>query len=135
MKAELPPLDDADYVRLADFRRALRGFLAFSSRAAAAAGIRPQQYQALLTIRARSGQSPVTIGALAAELMIRPHSAVGLVDRLERRGLVRRSAQGGRVAVVLTGAAQALLDGLAAVHLAELRRVGDFLAPLMRPRA
>ena len=41
----------------------------------------------LLVIRASAEPRP-TIGELAEQLFIRHHSAVGLVDRLEERGLV-----------------------------------------------
>ena len=59
-------------------------------------GSRPAQHQALLAIKGMPG--PVTVGALAAWLGIKPHSAVGLADRLTRSKLVarRRDAKDGR---------------------------------------
>ena len=59
-------MTDADYRGLAEFRRALRDFLAFSEKAAARAGLTPAQHQALLAIRGMPG--PVTVGTLATWL-------------------------------------------------------------------
>jgi len=116
-------LTDDDYRALALFRRALRRFLNFSGEAASAAGIEPQQYQALLAVRGAGAERAVTVGELAEELQIRPHSAVGLVTRLERQGLVARqrgSADRRQVFVVLTPRGQEMLAGLAAAHKEEL---------------
>lgn len=115
-------LGDKEYRLLADFRYAVRGFLAFSKQAVAEAGLAPQQYQALLAIRARRDRE-FTISDLAHELYIRHNSAVELVDRLERSDLVaRKSAGGRRIALHLTASGEAMLEGLAEVHLAELKR-------------
>lgn len=45
------PLTDAEYRSLADFRFALRRFLAFSEDAARAQGLTPAQHQLLLAVR------------------------------------------------------------------------------------
>lgn len=74
-------LAEQDYAMLADFRYTLRQFHAFSEDQAAALGLTPQQHQALLVIRGASGKR-VTVGVLAERLMLKPHSATGLVDRL-----------------------------------------------------
>lgn len=125
------PLAAADYVRLAEFRFLLRRFLVFSERAARRAGLTVQQHQALLAIKGGVEREAVTVGDLAARLAIRHHSAVGLVDRLELKGLVRRwSARSDRrqIRVALTSKAESKLARLSAVHRDELER----LAPLMR---
>lgn len=44
MAARKKNLTDADYVKLADFRYALRRFLEFSEKAAAKEGLTPQQH-------------------------------------------------------------------------------------------
>jgi DNA-binding MarR family transcriptional regulator len=75
-------LTDADYQLLADFRATLRRWLAFSEAKAAEVGLRPQQHQALLAIRAAE-PGKATIGYIANLLMLKPHSASGLIDRLE----------------------------------------------------
>ena len=120
----------AEYQALAAFRHALRRFLAFSTAAARSAGLPPQQHQALLAIKGFPGRDPVGVGELAEQLCVRPHSAVGFVDRLARRGLVRRVAAKDdhrRVQVRLTARGQALLERLSAAHRDELRRVGPEL--------
>jgi DNA-binding MarR family transcriptional regulator len=120
-----------EYQRLAEFRYLLRRFLVFSAEAAEQAGLTAQQHQALLAIKGHRGTPPLTIGALAERLGIRPHSAVGLLDRLAAKGLVRRRAASGdrrQVLIELTPAAETLLRGLTVAHRRQLRR----LAPLLR---
>src|SRR5205814_844756 len=90
-------------------------------------GLTPQQYQALLAIRAHHGsQEAMTVGTLATRLFIRHHSAVGLVDRLEARGFVERQAsQHDRrlVCLALTFNGKKALGALATTHRAELLRL------------
>ncbi|WP_341677392.1 MarR family transcriptional regulator [Niveibacterium sp. SC-1] len=122
-----------DYERLSDFRYALRCFLDFSQSAARAAGLTPQQHQALLAIKAWRGGQP-TVGDLAARLLLRHHSAVELANRLEAGGLLVREADedDGRIARLrLTEEAEALLAQLSAVHLEELRQLGPELAAML----
>jgi DNA-binding MarR family transcriptional regulator len=118
-----------DYERLAELRYLLRGFLAFSRQEAEAAGLTAQQHQALLAIKGHAG--PVTVTVLAERLAIRHHSAVGLIDRLAAKGLIRRqssSADRRRVLIELTAEAEHLLRRLSIAHRDELKRV----APLLR---
>ena len=120
----------AEYQALAAFRHALRRFLEFSTAAARTAGLPPQQHQALLAIKGFPGGDPVSVGDLAVQLCVRPHSAVGFVDRLARRGLVRRvpaKDDHRRVQVRLTARGEALLARLSAAHRDELRRIGPEL--------
>jgi DNA-binding MarR family transcriptional regulator len=120
----------ADYQALAAFRHAVRRFLDFSASAARAAGLPPQQHQALLAIKGFPGRNPMSVGELATQLCVRPHSAVGFVDRLVRRGLVRRvpaTDDRRRVHVRLTAQGDALLARLSAAHRDELRRLGPEL--------
>ena len=100
-----PPsqLDAADYESLGEFRRAIRDFLAFSEESAREQGVTSQQHQALLAIKAHAGSEPMSIGELADSLLIKNHSAVGLVARLVERGLVSRHAsEADRRRVLLT---------------------------------
>src|ERR1700756_810849 len=83
-------LTQADYERLAEFRYLLRRFLVFSEEAAERAGLTAQQHQALLVIKGRRGSEPMPTGRLAERLAIRHHSAVGLIDRLIAKNLIRR---------------------------------------------
>ncbi len=122
------------YEMLAALRHALRRFLNFSQAAAVAAGLTPQQHQALLALKGFPGRDHVLVGELAARLHLRHHSAVGLVDRLEQRQLVRRTPareDRRRVEVRLTARGEALIRKLSAVHLAELRQHGPELHRLL----
>jgi DNA-binding MarR family transcriptional regulator len=86
-------LTDADYERLLEFRAALRRFLKWSGSQAARVGIPPTQHQLLLAIRgSRDHERGPTIGAVAESLVLKPHSAVELVDRATAAGLVERVA-------------------------------------------
>jgi DNA-binding MarR family transcriptional regulator len=127
-------LSDLDYRTLASFRAALRRFLRFSEQAAAASGLSPRQYQALLALRGSAGHR-LGLGALAEELDIRHHSAVGLVDRLVALRLVRRHTGAGdrrRVEVSATPHGAAALRHLAAAHRAELAAMVPTLRALLR---
>jgi DNA-binding MarR family transcriptional regulator len=124
-------LTQDDYERLSEFRYLLRRFLVFSEDAAEQSGLTPQQHQALLAVRGHRGPQPLTTGALAERLAIQPHSAVGLIDRLAAKGLIRRSVASTdrrQVLIKLTPEAVTLLRRLGLVHRDELRR----LAPLLR---
>ncbi|KRC82906.1 MarR family winged helix-turn-helix transcriptional regulator [Sphingomonas sp. Root241] len=126
-------LTDEDYAALADFRHALRQFLAFSEARAAESGLTPQQHQALLAIRG-AGNRPVSIGYIADRLILKPHSATGLLNRLESLGLVVREAsqQDRRQALLrLTPAAQAVLEQLSATHREEVVRLRPMLETLI----
>lgn len=123
-------LRTSDYARLAAFRAALREFLHFSEDAAAKAGLTAQHYQAMLILRACPEDGAVTINDLARQLFIKHNSAVGLVDRLVREGLVaRESAPGDRrkVVLALSGRGRQVLAKLAGVHRKELERLGPLL--------
>ncbi|HZP61130.1 MAG TPA: MarR family transcriptional regulator [Opitutaceae bacterium] len=127
-------LTRADYQTLAAFRHALRHFLDFSAAAARDARLTPQQHQALLAIAGFPGREPPTVGDLAQRLCLRPHSAVGLIDRLARRGLLQRQAareDRRRVQLRLTARGAALLARLSAAHREELRRLGPELGRIL----
>ena len=127
-------LETADYARLAAYRQALREFLRFSEEAAAQAGLSSQHYQAMLIVRACDDDESVTINDLAGKLLIKHNSAVGLVDRLVKRGLIRRepSRQDRRkVELVLSARGRKVLAELAQTHRRELERIGPELARLI----
>jgi DNA-binding MarR family transcriptional regulator len=122
---EAAGLGPAEYRTLAAFRYMLRRFLAFSDVAASAVGLTQQQYQALLVMKSRPGL--LSISELASQLLVKHHSAVGLVDRLEQQGLVRREPSRDdrrKVVVRFTGHGTRVFAKLAAAHRAELRRIG-----------
>jgi DNA-binding MarR family transcriptional regulator len=128
--AKTKRLSKSQYEMLAAFRYALRQFQHFSEEAAHAAGVTPQQHQALLAIKGFPGRDSVTVGELAERLQLRHHSAVGLVDRLVLEKLVRRapSAQDRRqVFVQLTREGENVLEGLSSAHTEQLKRMGPEL--------
>jgi DNA-binding MarR family transcriptional regulator len=112
-----------DYGALADFRYEVRRFLHFAEQAARAAGIAPQQYQALLAIRGVPAQVRATVGLLAERLRIRHHSAVELAGRLERAGWIKRlrSDEDRReVLLQVTKRGESLIGQLSRLHRREL---------------
>ena len=126
-------LSDADYATLAEFRFSLRQFLAFSESRAAECGLTPQQHQALLAIRAAPADG-ATVGYVADRLILKPHSATGLVDRLVVLNLVERKASAQdkrRALLVLTREAHTKLARLSAVHREEILRLKPLLTGLL----
>jgi DNA-binding MarR family transcriptional regulator len=122
-----------DYQLLAEFRHVLARFLAFSAEAAQAAGLAPRQHQALLAIKGYPGGGAVTVGDLAARLVIRHHSAVELADRMVESGYLRRQSDAHdrrRAILALTPAGERVLAELSSAHRAELRRIAPLLGTL-----
>jgi DNA-binding MarR family transcriptional regulator len=112
-----------NYHALAEFRYEVRRFLSFSEQAARAAGIEPQQHQALLVIKGLPRDQQATIGTLACRLRIRHHSAVGLANRLVSKGMIRRirsSSDRRTILLVLTARGERKLEKLALLHRDEL---------------
>jgi len=127
-------LESSDYQLLAQFRYLLARFLAFSEDAARKSGLAPRHHQALLAIKGYPDGADVTVGDLAERLCIRHHSAVGLVDRLERRGYLKRAADADdkrRMILTLTSKGENALAALSAAHRDELRRLTPLLKPLL----
>jgi DNA-binding MarR family transcriptional regulator len=119
-----------DYEALAAFRAALRRFLRFTEEGARAAGLTPQQHQLLLAVKGQPGRDWVSIKEVAEALQVRHHAAVGLVDRCEGAGLVRRVADPHdrrQVRVVLTGAGEKVLERLSARNRRELETLREAL--------
>jgi len=120
----------AEYRALAEFRYQIRRFLNISEQAARAAGLEPQQYLLLLALRGLPEGKQATILTLAERLQLRHHSVVGLIDRLEKRGLVRRvrgKEDRRKVLISLTARGEQILGNLARKRLAELRATGPEL--------
>ena len=115
---------DTDYRALAAFRHQLRRFSAFSESAARKIGIEPRQHQLLLAIRGLPPGIEPSVSALAAQLCVRHHTVVELVDRLVEAGLVvrDRSAKDRRaVRLCITQRGESVLADLTEDHLDELR--------------
>jgi DNA-binding MarR family transcriptional regulator len=124
-----------EYETLAALRYALRQFLHFSEEAAQSAGITPQQHQALLAIKGFPRRSRVTVGELAERLQIRPHSAVGLADRLVSKKLITRKhndADRRLVCLALSARGEEILQKLSAAHKEQLRRAGPEIESLLK---
>jgi DNA-binding MarR family transcriptional regulator len=122
-----PSRERFNFEALADFRYAIRRYLTFSERNARAAGLEPQQYQALLAIKGVPLSQKATVGVLAERLQIQHHSAVELMDRLEKRGLVRRArsrVDRRQVLVQLTPTGERKLKRVSLPHRDELRTAG-----------
>jgi DNA-binding MarR family transcriptional regulator len=118
---------------LSEFRYLLRCFLEFSENAARTFGLTPRQHQALLAIKGfPAGRATIT--DLAERLRIRHHSAVELVDRLAKAGLVSRrfdARDHRRVLLCLTDLAENYLAELSATHLEELARLKPILKRIL----
>lgn len=126
-----PSVSDADFRRLLEFRDGLRRFLRWSSERATEVDLTGAQHQLLLVIR---GHGPMpSIGDVAHHLLLRHHSAVGLVDRAEAAGLVERVGDESDRRVVrlrLTPEGERRLAQLSALHLEELARLRDQFSAL-----
>jgi DNA-binding MarR family transcriptional regulator len=123
-------LAQSDFEHLLDLRTGLRRFIRWSDQQAQAAGLTPAKHQLLLAIKGHSEAAGPTIGEVADYLVLRHHSAVGLIDRAVQDGLVKRNRDRtkGVVRVTLTRAGEDKLDALAETHLEEIAH----LAPTMR---
>lgn len=125
-------LSDPAYARLLALRTTLRRFERWSEQQARAAGLTPAQHQLLLAVKGHDDPRGPTIGELADYLLLRHHSAVGLVDRADAAGLVTRVRDPRdhrvvRLRLTRTGARR--LERLSAVHIEQLKRMGpEFLA-------
>jgi DNA-binding MarR family transcriptional regulator len=117
-----------DYKALAQFRYQLRVFLAFSEVAAQRQGLTPQQHQALLGVKGFVRPGPATISDVARFLQIRHHSAVELISRIEKLGLIRRASDPNdarRVHLSLTAKGEQKLQTISKMNLGELRRAAS----------
>ena len=126
-------LDNSAYSRLLALRTGLRHFERWSEHQARAAGLTPAQHQLLLAIRGHEDPRGPTIGEVADYLLLRHHSAVGLVDRADTAGLVSRYRDPDDHRVVrlrLTRSGARRLEKLTALHVEELERLGPKLAAL-----
>ena len=118
-----------DFVALANFRYTIRRFLKTSERAARSAGLEPQQHQLLLALKALLIRGEDTsVAVLAERMLLKHHSVVGLIDRLEERGFVSRCRDDKdrrRVEIRLTQHGESTIEQLTAFHQREL----NVLAP------
>jgi DNA-binding MarR family transcriptional regulator len=128
-------LTTSDYQALAEFRYQIRRFLHFSEQVVKAAGLERGQYQLMLAIKGIPEGLRPRIRELAERMQIRHHSAVELVNRLEKGGYVHRArAQDDRreVLLALTPKGEKVLAELARHHQDELRSTGPELVAALR---
>lgn len=119
-------IERTQLLQLAQFRRGLRKVLADSEEICVEAGLTSQRFQALLSIASVS--EPMSVGDLAADLMLKHHSCVELADRLAQAGLIARVADAQdkrRVLLSLTAKGAQALNHLAAEHLAQMDEARD----------
>ncbi len=88
--ADQAELTKAEYEQLAMFRHSLRQLAYQTELEVRALGMTPQQYQVLLAIKGMPGREWASISEIAERLQIRHNAVIGLVNRAEARGLVRR---------------------------------------------
>jgi DNA-binding MarR family transcriptional regulator len=125
-----PGPTDEDYRRLLELRTGLRRFLRWSEQQAKASGLTPAHHQLLLAVRGHPDPRGPTVGDVSDYLLLRHHSAVGLVDRAEIAGLLTREQDPANHSVVrlrLTEKGSSKLEALSELHLDELAH----LAPTM----
>ncbi len=123
-------ITSAEYRALAELRYRIRLFLREGDATALSEGLEPQQYQMLLAIRGLEEGELATIGTLAERLAIKHHSAVELIDRLERRGFVKRLREKEdrrQVRVLLLPRGEKALAGVVKERISELRASGSAL--------
>jgi DNA-binding MarR family transcriptional regulator len=127
------PMDE--YRALAEFRFQIRRFVHFSEQAAHAAGLETRQHQLMLALKGFPEGKSATISDLAERLQLQHHSAVELIDRSVRQGLVARcrgTADRRQVFVTLTPHGKSLLRDLSLHHRRELRSAGPALVRTLR---
>lgn len=133
----MSPLDSDDYEALANFRYLLRKFLRFSKDFLRTNGdLSPEQYEALLAVKAFTSVGGLTISQLSERLQVKHHSAVNIVNRLVERKLITREAgetDRRRRHLELTAKGEKLIEELAFAHRREIRtRSSDMIKVLER---
>jgi DNA-binding MarR family transcriptional regulator len=108
---------------MAEFRYQLRRLMSFSETATETFGVGAQQYQLMQVIAAMPEGQEASISYIAERMVLRHNSAVELVDRAERAGLVKRETDAKdmrRSLVRMTAEGDGILQKLIAEHLREL---------------
>jgi DNA-binding MarR family transcriptional regulator len=127
---------DIDYQSLAAFRYGLRKFLRFSKEYLADhADLTPEQYEALLALKAFAPKSGLLVGELSERLQVKHHTAVSLTDKLARRRLVTRTrdtTDRRKVYVQLTRSGSALVSRVVVFHRNVLRQLAPELIAALR---
>jgi DNA-binding MarR family transcriptional regulator len=120
---------------LAEFRYQLRLFTLFSEQAAQAVDLQPQQHQLLLQVAGAPADVSPSVAYAAERLGLRHNSAVELVDRSVKEGLLVRAEDPHdkrRVLLQLTARGHRLLKSLAESHARELHEMAPRLIRSLR---
>ena len=120
---------------LAEFRFELRRFLQFSESAALEVGLQPQQHQLILQIAGAPEGIVVSIAYVAERLGIKHNSAVELVNRSERQGLLNRITDDEdrrRAVLRVTRKGGRILNRLSGDHARELNELAPRLAEVLK---
>jgi DNA-binding MarR family transcriptional regulator len=122
------------YAALADFNDRLQQCVTASESRAKQVGLRLQEYQVLLVVKACEGKAP-SVGALADRMQIDRGQLLELVEGLSRRGFVRRERDASdrrRVLISLTAEGDRWLASLAEDVLGSLSKNGITLFRALR---
>ena len=133
--ADTNGLKTANYQALAEFRYQIRRFLHFSEETARKAGLEPQHHQLMLAVKGAGKGAGPRIAYLAERLQLQHHSAVGLVDRLAKRGLIKRTRSEKdrrEVHVKLTPQGERILKQLTLDNREELRTLAPALVSALK---
>ncbi len=127
-RASFQPLSKVEIEHVAALRYALRQFSRKTEVEARRIGLTPQQYFLLLALKGFPGRETANITELAERLQVRHNAVIGLVNRAEERGLVKREqntpGEDRRVVQVrVTPAGEEAIQRLANVLRDERRRV------------
>jgi DNA-binding MarR family transcriptional regulator len=129
-----------EYRALAELRYLIRRFLQEGDATVRNAGLEPQQYLLLLTIRGLPAGQQATIRTLADRLSLRHHSTVELIDRMEAHAYVKRipgREDRRQVLVQLLPRGEKLLEQVVEKRIVELRSNGralvDAIGALLEP--
>ena len=127
---ELQPLRAGEYRALAEFRYQLRKFMRYMEERTRELGVNPQQYQLVLAVKGLPEAESPNIGCLAERMQLNHNSTVELVDRCQKRGLLRRGRSGSdrrQVTVSITPQGEELLRRLGNAAREEVRERGPAL--------
>lgn len=116
-------LDKTGYETLLQLRSAIRKYIRFVDEGARAAGVTPQQHQLLLAIKGQPGRDWATVSEIADELQLKHNSTVGLANRCQVAGLIRKetlSEDQRYVRVSLTPKGESLLEELSLRNIEQL---------------
>lgn len=127
-----------------NLRRVFQTVNEYSKKAKQTAGLTGPQ---LWTIKVVSELSPVKVSDLARNMYLHPATMVGIIDRLEKKGLVSRTrSESDRRVVLITLTSQGedliskapevaqglLVSGLKALPLARQKAIGEALSHLVK---